>query len=182
MAGPLSALKQHGVPTWKAAAGRFISVGSGQWIVLLRGARLADRPAMKRLLILSSPLGQIFLSGDIMDTLLLDHPSWPVLIQSTVRICGIMRAVLPLSLYLPSSCPRSKNLLLKRRRETNFYSCIMSSLTHSVWIKLHLYGGLLYQFLYLPLSLWLSPKVLPVSHPAVSPGPLSGRWLCSLRS
>lgn len=61
MSEPLSAPKQHGVPTWKATAGRFISVGSARWTVLLRGAGLSDRPAVRRLLILSSraifPLG-----------------------------------------------------------------------------------------------------------------------------
>lgn len=42
------------------------------------------------------------------DTPATDHPSRPVLLQSTVGICGSIRAVSPLSLYLPYPWPWRK--------------------------------------------------------------------------
>ncbi len=72
---------------------------------------------MKRLLILSSRVS-FSLRGGMKDTPPLDHPSWAVLMRDPVgTIRRTVEAISLLSLYLLSSCPRSKYLISGGRRK-----------------------------------------------------------------
>lgn len=108
-AGLLSGLKQHGVPTCNAAAGRFISASSAHWIVLLRGSDYQIGLLWRGYW--SPPPGLVFLSGG--------HEEYPVAgpsIKAASRCGCLCHCGGGVVCYL-STCPhrgQSKYLLLLR--------------------------------------------------------------------
>lgn len=131
-------------------------------------AGLSDGPAVKRLLSRSSRLG--------------GHDGYPntglsITASTVARHRGYPWCCIT-TICLPALLMPKKQIPAPQRTETNCWSLLFC---FHYTPSLHCWPALSAS-ISPPLCLCLSPKVQPVSHPAVSPGPLSGRQLCSLRS